>query len=227
MSDWISCDNGVRMAGRVAEDIVQCAQQAIAEHGEFRLVLAGGTTPLACYRLLVEQGVERGDWRLFYGDERCLPEDHHDRNHRLVQATGLCDGVAAHHVMAAELGGAQAAAGYAKLIAGLLPFDLVLLGMGEDGHTASLFPGHELGDRPDAPLALAVVDSPKPPPERVSLSLRALRQCHHMIAMISGEGKRNALQRWQAGVALPIARVTDCKQARLYVEQSLLEGAAC
>ena len=85
-------------------------------------------------------------------------------------------------------------------------FDLVLLGLGEDGHTASLFPGHDWGDAPGSPAALAILNAPKPPRERVSLS--AARLSDEVLFMVSGESKHVALAQWRAGAAIPARAIT-------------------
>ena len=222
MSQWFDFDDADGVAAAGAEFIAQCATAAIARHGQFRLVLAGGTTPLACYRLLAGQPHDWQRWRLFYGDERCLPEEHDQRNHRMVMQTGLAERVGQHHVMPAELGPEAGARAYRSVINDALPFDLVLLGMGEDGHTASLFPGHEL-DMDDA-LCMPVYDSPKPPAERISLTRLALQDCADMLLLVTGDGKRQAVHQWIAGDDLPVARVTAIPQARIYIEKNLLGG---
>jgi 6-phosphogluconolactonase len=223
MTQWFEFADADAVAGAGADFIASKAREAIARQGQFRLVLAGGTTPLACYRLLAAGTHEWDKWQLYYGDERCLPEDHAERNHRMVMATGLSDRVGEHHVIAAEQGPQQAAQDYQQIVENALPFDLVLLGMGEDGHTASLFPGHDLqpGERV---LCTAVYQSPKPPSERVSLTLNALQDCHDMLLLVTGEGKRAALTQWHQGAQLPIARVTAIPQAQVFVEKSLCSG---
>jgi 6-phosphogluconolactonase len=126
--------------------------------------------PLAVYRRLVEPPADWARWHLFFGDERCLPAGDPERNSLAARAVWLDrvpippDNV---HPIRAELGAEPAAAHYAELIRDRLPFDLVLLGLGEDGHTASLFPGHAIQD---AALVMPVHDAPKPPADRVSLT---------------------------------------------------------
>jgi 6-phosphogluconolactonase len=86
-------------------------------------------------------------------------------------------------------------------------FDVVLLGLGEDGHTASLFPGAGWGVPADSPDTLAVIGAPKPPPERVSLSASRLRRASHVFFLVSGAGKCDAVRRWRAGEIIPASAV--------------------
>jgi 6-phosphogluconolactonase len=79
-----------------------------------------------------------------------------------------------------------------------------MLGMGEDGHTASLFPGHSHAQRE---LVHAVHEAPKPPPERVSLSREALSDCHELLILVTGKAKRQAVARWKSGDSLPVASI--------------------
>ena len=107
----------------------------------------------------------------------------------------------------AELAVAEAATRYAGWLKDVVDFDVVLLGMGEDGHTASLFPNHDWGDAPGSPDVLAVLDAPKPPPERVSLSAARLSRSRRVWFVVSGSGKREALARWKNGETLPVSAV--------------------
>jgi 6-phosphogluconolactonase len=111
------------------------------------------------------------------------------------------------HAIPAELGPTEGARRYAALLAGVPSFDLVLLGLGEDGHTASLFPGDETGFARDAPDAVPVFAAPKPPPQRVSLSADRLGRTRHLFFLVAGADKATVLSRWRAGASIPAARI--------------------
>ena len=111
------------------------------------------------------------------------------------------------HPIPAELGARAAALAYADTLRGVGEFDLVLLGLGEDGHTASLFPNHDWGTAPDAPDVLAVLDAPKPPPQRVSLSAARLSRAREVLFLVAGDSKREPIARWRAGEQLPAAAI--------------------
>jgi 6-phosphogluconolactonase len=249
------------VAQRACEWLAAAAAVAIRERGVFRLVLAGGGTPQRAYDLLAVTAQDWDQWEIFWGDERCLPVDHQERNSRMSLPT------ARRFPIPAELGAVAAAVAYAQTISEKLPFDVVMLGMGEDGHTASLFPGNpsppsslslkegvvklffgvlkqrknagfstlskgaiailrhplkgrggardsdssSLAPRPlrergwDEGLTVAVFDAPKPPPERVSLSVAALQACRQQLVLVTGAGKVEALAQWRSGERLPIA----------------------
>jgi 6-phosphogluconolactonase len=169
------------------------------------LSLAGGTTPRAAYERLATlvddwEGVE-----LWLGDERLVPPDHPDSNYRLVAETLVRAGATAHAV---PTGGSaeDAASAYATEIRGRVPagpggvpeLDLALLGLGEDGHVASLFPHAPALDARDE-ICIPVYDAPKPPPERVSLSLEVLRAVRSMLILAVGAAKAHAAAATVAG----------------------------
>lgn len=190
--------------------ILHAAQQAIARAGAFHLVLAGGSTPRRIYRALAESAADWASWHVWFGDERCLPPQDPERNSRMA-ADAWLDQVPIPplqiHPIPAELDPVVAANSYAQILAGLGDFDLVLLGLGEDGHTASLFPGHEWGAEATAPAVLAVFDAPKPPAERVSLSARRLAAARQVLFIVSGAGKQPAVAEWRADAAIPAAAI--------------------
>jgi 6-phosphogluconolactonase len=204
---WQMLDNPDAVAVKAAQRILQSASRAIAECDLFRIVLAGGRTPEAAYRLLAEAQTDWSRWEIYFGDERCLPVDDAQRN-SLMAATALLDAVAVPsaniHAIPAERGARAAADEYEPVVRAAMPFDLVLLGIGEDGHTASLFPGQQ---HPADQLVHAVHNAPKPPPERVSLSARALSEAREVLILATGAGKRAAIKAWQAGAPLPIAEI--------------------
>ena len=178
-----------------AEEVAEAAAAEIADAlrgGAQTLVLAGGTTPKRCYELLAELDVQWGRVSVLFGDERCVPPDHPDSNYRMVKES-LLDRVAPATVyrMPAELGPDEGADAYAEVVANVAPLDLVLLGVGEDGHVASLFPGHPLLGATG--LTAGIHDSPKPPPERVTLTLEAIRDAGRVLIIATGSGKADAV----------------------------------
>lgn len=201
MHDWLT--QALAWVGRAEAE-------ALARHGVFHIVLAGGGTPRLLYRALALEPHDWARWHVWFGDERCLPADDKERNSgmardSLLQATAI----PAHqfHAIPAELGAERAAMQYAQTLAHAGHFDLVLLGLGEDGHTASLFPGHDWGLSPNAPHVLPVYAAPKPPPHRVSLSAHRLAQAHHVLFLVTGAGKREAVARWRGGEAMPASAI--------------------
>ncbi len=126
------------------------------------------------------------------------------------------------HTIAAELGAIQAARLYADALQKIGDFDLVLLGLGEDGHTASLFPDHEWGTAPGSPDTLAVFDAPKPPPQRVSLSAARLSRARQVLFLVSGESKHRAVAEWRDGKDIPARAIIPAVGVDVLVESALL-----
>ena len=187
----------------VCDAIVKNANEAIAKRGQFSIVLAGGNTPRAVYRLLRELNMDWSKWHIYHGDERCLPLDHEDRNSLMVEQVWLhyVDVPTSQvHDIPAELGPIDGAKVYAQTLRGVPTFDMVLLGLGEDGHTASLFPNHALDNTADA---VPVFNSPKPPAERITLSQNRLNNTRQVIFIVTGSGKQEAVDNWRKGIAIP------------------------
>jgi len=188
-----------------AEEIVRTVRNAIARRGVCAWALAGGSTPRGLYeRLAEEPWRERLDWKrlhFFWTDERCVPPEHPQSNYRMAWEALLSRVPVAPrniHRIRGERPPVEAAALYEKQLKrwgkGSPPrFDLVLLGMGADGHTASLFPGDEASSEKRR-LVLSTL-SPKPPHERVSLSLRAINAARKVLFLVAGEEKAAALER--------------------------------
>lgn len=208
-----------------AQAIFNAAQQAIRQHGAFHLVLAGGSTPRRVYELLRTMDANWKHWHIYFGDERCLPAAHAERNsHMAEQALLNHVSIPASqiHIIPAEQGAQSAAHAYAQLLNKVELFDLVLLGLGEDGHTASLFPCHDWGTSPSAPATLAVHDAPKPPPERISLSAHRLSQTQQLIYLVSGTAKQQAILDWRSGKEIPAAAIAPECGVDVYLEEGLL-----
>jgi 6-phosphogluconolactonase len=196
------------LARHAAERVAILCRQAVKEHGACHLVLAGGRTPKRCYELLRAMDLPWPALHIWFGDERCLPAGDPGRNDAMADSA-LLDHVPIPatqvHRIPAEKGPEAAADAYAAQLSAAPPMDVVLLGMGEDGHTASLFPGNPALD--DERLAVPVHGSPKPPPERVSMGYRALNAAHHRLILVTGAGKAEALARIKGGESLPAARL--------------------
>lgn len=210
LTRWRAFDSQPAINEAAVADILQAANEAIASRGRFLLVLAGGSTPKSVYQLLRSAKADWAHWHIYYNDDRCLPVDHAERNSHMAEQVWL-DHVAIPksqiHAIPTELGPIEGARSYAQTLAGLPEFDLVLLGLGEDGHTASLFPGHQWDDSVDA---FPVFDAPKPPPERVSISRARLSQAREVLFLVTGAGKQQAVNDWRSGVAIPASHI-DCK----------------
>jgi len=178
-----------------AEDVAKAAAEEIAgrlRQGARSLVLAGGTSPKRSYEILAGLEVEWGRVSVLFGDERCVPPDDPESNYRMAREA-LLSRVAPATVyrMPAELGPEEGARAYADVVRQVTPFDLVLLGIGEDGHIASLFPGHPLLKATG--LTAGIHDSPKPPPRRVTLTLGVIRDARHVLILATGAGKAGAV----------------------------------
>lgn len=192
----------------VARQIAKSAKQAIAARGSFSIALAGGDTPRRCYEYLRELPVDWASVQVFFGDERCLPAGEAQRNDTMAYESLLkhvAIPVQNVHRIHAELGAIAAADLYAAELSQIDRLDMVLLGMGEDGHTASLFPGNAATG--SLSPVVAVFDAPKPPPERVSLGMSTLNAAHEKLFLITGAGKREPLGRIKQGSLLPAAQI--------------------
>ena len=196
--------------------ILQAANEAIEKYGSFFIVLAGGSTPKAIYQLLRDQNADWANWHVFHNDDRCLPADHDERNSKMAREAWL------NHVMIpgdqihdipAELGNIEGAKAYAKTLSGVRTFDLVILGLGEDGHTASLFPGQAVDNSADV---VPVFNSPKPPSDRVTISQNRLNDTHEVMFLVTGAGKQEALDNWRKGANIPATLITGKQGADVY-----------
>jgi 6-phosphogluconolactonase len=208
--------------------VAAAMRQAIAARGACRVVLAGGRSPRGVYAALAaRQDIPWDAVTFFIGDERCVPATHDDSNFRMIRTT-LLDALPAHaaqvHPWRTELGAEAASRAYDALIAALPEpkFDVVLSGVGPDGHTASLFPGDpRVGTadtwamRADAPPAFAV-------PERVTLTVRALNASRLVVLLCTGADKRAVrdvlLRDPSAAARLPASQVHGLERTMLVVD---------
>jgi 6-phosphogluconolactonase len=200
---WRVLDDPQSVAGAVADLVAKAI-----ESGTRTLVLAGGSTPRRAYQLLAERPLQWGRVTVLFGDERCVPPDDSESNYWMARE--LLDRVrpGGVHRIPAELGAEEGAELYDGVVRRLAPLDLVLLGVGPDGHTASLFPDHPALEATG--FAVAVHHAPKPPPDRVSLTLRVLREARSTVFIVTGSDKAEALARAQRG-AVPAGMIADAE----------------
>jgi 6-phosphogluconolactonase len=189
----------------VTSDIAETAVGLFLRQRPRTLVLAGGRTPRALYARLARQKYDWSAVEIFFSDERCVPPDHPDSNFRMARETLLSRVQARVHRMHGE---SCEAAGYEEELRlvfgdGLPTFDLVFLGMGADGHTASLF----AGDPALEETQRLVTKVARPDHQRLTLTLPVLSASKLAVFLVSGGEKREALRRVLAGDDLPAARV--------------------
>ena len=222
---WHAVAGGRALQQAACRAILAGATQALDDRGQFHLVICGGNTPREIYRGLCAAQTDWSAWHIYFGDERCLPQGDSGRNSRMAAEAWLdCVPISPCqvHAVAGELGALRAAQLYAETLQSVADFDLVLLGLGEDGHTASLFPGHEWGATCGSPDTLAVFDAPKPPPERVSMSAARLSRTRQVLFLVSGESKHRAVSEWRGGIDIPARAIKPAAGVDVLVESMLL-----
>ena len=183
-------------AERLAVAAATIVAETLRSPHALRLALAGGTTPQRCYALLAAMDLSWARATVLFGDERCLAPLDPETNFQIASELLRAACPATVHRIPGELGPEAAALSYEPIVAAA-PLDLVLLGIGTDGHTASLFPGN-------AALAatgyvVGVRNAAKPPPERVSFTFRALREAKRVVILAAGADKKEAVRRAFAG----------------------------
>ena len=200
------------LADAVAQHIVARAAAAIAATGRFTLALSGGSTPRAAYSRLAtgDWQLATGDWRLvhiLWGDERCVPPDDLRSNYRMAKEA-LLDRVPIPadqiHRIRGEDDPEKAAADYERELRALLGsegLDLILLGLGEDGHTASLFPGQAAVH--EAARWVVAVPAPDGTMWRVTLTPAVLNAARNVTFVVSGAGKAQRLEQVLQGPFTP------------------------
>lgn len=205
------------VAEAAAANAVEILQLAIERNGSASWVLAGGTSPIAAYKKLAADFSEEVDWSkvtVLIGDERIVPLDNKDSNWGTILSIfdenarlSLVQKIVPDTSLSVEL----SARDYDDKIraAGIERFDLVWLGVGEDGHTLSLFPDNPAFVDTTESWVIPVHDSPKPPAERFSLSLKALEHIHELVIFAVGESKKEILRKARMKGGLPVSVAAD------------------
>jgi len=186
---------------RVVEDVPHAFARVVAEIAPRSIALSGGETARGCYVALREEPV---DWLMvdvFFGDERIVPVESEDSNEGMARRV-LLDYVRPRAIHSMVGLGADA---YDALVRSSPPIDIVHLGLGPDGHTASLFPGSPALDERERFVVETGDD--KHPHRRITFTFPAIARCHLALVTVAGEDKREAVARIKAGEDLPGARI--------------------
>jgi 6-phosphogluconolactonase len=195
-----TCPDDETVASRAAAHVLGVLERARSARGVANIAVSGGTTPGRTYELLAATPERLHDVELWFADERCVAPDDQQSNYLLAIQTGLIGAIPADrvHRMPGEAGPARGASRYATELTSSMPgeppvLDLVLLGIGPDGHVASLFPGAPTLQAGQDAVCLGVTNSPKPPPERITLSLAVLRAARGCLLLATGASKADAV----------------------------------
>ena len=226
-----------RLADDCAERLIALSSIAIAERGAFHLALSGGSTPRSLYRALAQtERQQRITWsqiHLYFGDERAVPVDHPDSNFRMVRESLLDhvtipnDNIHCMHATPGQI--EQNARDYSKLLSQLIPpndhgvpiFDLVLLGLGPDGHTCSLFPDTPILD--ELQRAVAPVYVERLHSWRLSLTFPVLNTARHLMFLAAGTDKAAIVKRICGSLTteepeLPVERIRPSGQVEWHLD---------
>jgi 6-phosphogluconolactonase len=203
-------------------EIARAVESARELRGVAHLALSGGSTPKRTYELLAGALASWDGVEIWFADERCVPPEDEESNYRMAAETLLRAAAidpARIHRMVGELGPEKGALDYADALqarvapdaSGLPVLDVIALGIGPDGHIASLFPGAPTLDSGERAICVGVHDSPKPPPQRITLSLAVLRAARRCVLLATGAGKADAIS---AALAEPTPHVPASLLAR-------------
>ncbi|KAI1435500.1 nagb/rpia/CoA transferase-like protein [Xylaria sp. CBS 124048] len=236
------------LASALRSHIISCQNAGIIRHGAFKVAVSGGSLPKTLALALLaepasaEDVVKFNKWEIFFADERAVPLDHEDSNYALVKKE-LLDKIppsqgqpVVHPINANLLHDTQELAdhyeqelvgSFAQRDSVKLPiFDLLLLGSGPDGHTCSLFPGHELL-RENAAWVAPIEDSPKPPPRRITLTLPVVTHALKIAFVATGASKKEIMKEiFEVGNGLPCALVNEAAGDRCswFTDNAAVEG---
>jgi 6-phosphogluconolactonase len=194
--------------GAFAREVIKAFQERPGE--EFDIALSGGNTARSCYERLAAEAAHSIDWlvvNFFWGDERCVPPDDPDSNELLGRQALLERVGAANAVYPMRCD--ESLDGYQLRLGELGQLDLVHLGLGPDGHTASLFPGSEALNADPGQLVTYNEDpSGRNKHRRMTLTYAGIARARLVVFTVEGEAKRDAMEAVYAGADLPAARVS-------------------
>ena len=221
--NWLIFKDSDKISKHLASDILSIANETVNKHGKFSIVLAGGKSFIKLYKILRDAKSNWQNWHIYLCDERCLPMNDKDRNDKIIYDVWLNNGKIPKkniNFICPELGIKYAIEHYELLLKKIRSFDLVLLGMGEDGHTASLFPNHTFNKNKSV---VAVNNSPKYPKKRISLSYSRLNKSKNVFKLVIGSSKSKALSLWIKGKDLPINQIYG-EDEKIYISEDAFKS---
>jgi len=204
-------------------NIATAAERAIRNSGSFNIVLSGGETPGPVYRYLAKQNFDWSLWHVWFADERKPDPDESVLNWKMVDETFLnavSIPAAQVHRINTEEGVNKAAEQYNLELQKVNEFDLVVLGLGEDGHTASLFSGMDHNNDKKKIAAFPVLQSPKPPLHRVTMSISRLCNAKEILFLVSGIAKRKIVRALEEKKEIPASYIKGHISTKLLYFQS-------
>jgi len=208
MHKWFVYDEFDKASIAAADFLAKQIEACVKQKGICHIVLPGGGSPAHCLTYLAKKDLPWSQVNWYLGDERCYPVGHVERNDVMLDRNLWSHILKPNvHRIPAELGAEQAAKVYRKVIKPVEVFDVVFLGMGEDGHTASLFPDNDALQ--DTRSVVPVYEAPKAPDERVSLSISTIKKAKCRMVLTAGAGKAKILAHIRGGAPLPINMIGD------------------
>ena len=208
MHKWYVYEDLSHASKEAANFLADAIRKSVSERGVCHVVLPGGKSPAQCLQYLSEMDLPWDKIQWYPGDERVLPDGDPERNDVMLR-TNLWSKLPAgiFHTIPTEVGIEKSVDLFKNEIRELDVIDIAFLGMGEDGHTASLFPENEaLNDNRDI---VPVYNSPKPPEERVSFGINKLSEARVRMVLTAGESKAEILSRIKLGENFPINSIGD------------------
>lgn len=226
------------LSASAAEEIARIATESIASRGRFTIALSGGSTPRTLYGTLAQGYHKKIDWQhvhIFWGDERYVPHDDPSSNYRMAKES-LLDAIPIPsiniHPVPILTDPSDSSENYSEKLQAFFKeavprFDLIFLGLGGDGHTASLFSGMTEAEMNNG--LVIVTHSPAPPPIRISLTLRVINNARNVFFLVSGEEKKEILkavlaEEGNADSKYPAARVHPRGELVWFVDEAALEN---
>jgi 6-phosphogluconolactonase len=204
--------NHTELSRKLAQDILLIAEKSISLKDEFKIVLTGGRSVADLYEIFIKADSNWDKWHIYISDERCLPAENKDRNDHIINNLWLKHSPIPKnniHFIRAELGMVGAQVDYTDTMKHVGKIDVVLLSVGEDGHTASLFPNHKYSTNDSVVLEY---DSPKYPKESISLSYGRLNNSRYVFKIISGYSKKDVVRMLFQDEDVPINNVNGDKK---------------